>query len=1056
MRSREEHAPGGATLASPPITPTGREHNPVPRTHTNGVPRWDELLHRLTMEQQDHVLKLAQKQGLLYEQQIPVPESHHPRSRRSEILQLIQGKDASLPAFEFRQLEWIDSTLDEQQQQAVLRALSTPDIALIEGLPGGGKFRVLVEIVSQAVARGERVLFLSPEPATLDRLLAQLEESDTLCAVRCLGEEEALEMLPEETRALTFEERVKAFRQHVNKSTSENVAEHQGNLRRREDEQKAWSKLGNLVNYQHDLDTRNKELSKRRDKAQQQWDQEVELARQSKSDNKDLNDFQKKLAHLRKKNLSSLAKLERELKQAAARKEQAENELQQAKDEAQELQPLLQARESGRWWTGSFWKAKMQKDLSHQHEETITRLDEFQKAVDDQTETWQKITEQHKAKEEELREQEDSLIAEEEKQRQRELNREQTVLDQEAALIRRQWEEVLAQIQHEESRPTELTQESVDQARQRWQKHLDGEAERLRDYKCWARCLKDAVKAFPTRLARTANVVAITPSALPKHPQYGNKARPHVNFDLLLVEEAECLTEDEFLAAARRARRQVLVGTVEESFSRCDSTSVFSRLWKRLHPDPRQLSTRWVVEEDRLCCRLVPLEEDQTSEMEWESVADREDVEVGILIQEEPVIAEVRFPRGMSIREAKEYIFQELEVISAQCFDHSLDWHETDDAVRVWFHHVQGDTTPVSLEQGVLELVQERVIDDSLVQYDTVAFHFEKEHGWTREKAEDWIESSFELRDTQRTAYLQGLQQAPEEIRQYVMHLVEDDVPQKEDLPELSPWQGWTSSLGFADVPAWASGSRLELDLSRSEDFDRLPKELQSVLPRRGIVNVPEAQAVVQALEQLLSDENFRAEAGAWQENLPLERLKLAPKQRNSPVRLIGSPTIAITSISITQTQLIQHLLRQSRQLAGEKDSLFVAPSKPECSHRTDFFAILETPLGTLTVEVDVPRGLCRRESFLLMMSLTRSRADGNLTYGGGSPQLLMSISRAQGRALLFVDPETLQRRAEHSGKVETLDACESAIERRWVTLLHERVASEDARAFFALQPKQD
>ena len=78
------------------------------------------------------------------------------------------------------------------QREAVSRALATPDICLIQGLPGTGKSRVVAEIVLQAAQRGERVLLLAQTPAPLDRILELVGEHETLCPVRGRGRDEKL------------------------------------------------------------------------------------------------------------------------------------------------------------------------------------------------------------------------------------------------------------------------------------------------------------------------------------------------------------------------------------------------------------------------------------------------------------------------------------------------------------------------------------------------------------------------------------------------------------------------------------------------------------------------------------------------------------------------------------------------------------------------------------------------------------------------------------------------------------------------------------------------
>jgi ATP-dependent RNA/DNA helicase IGHMBP2 len=68
----------------------------------------------------------------------------------------------------------MDGELNEPQKAAVARALAAEDLALIHGPPGTGKTRTLVEVVRQAVARGEKVLATAASNAAVDTLAERL------------------------------------------------------------------------------------------------------------------------------------------------------------------------------------------------------------------------------------------------------------------------------------------------------------------------------------------------------------------------------------------------------------------------------------------------------------------------------------------------------------------------------------------------------------------------------------------------------------------------------------------------------------------------------------------------------------------------------------------------------------------------------------------------------------------------------------------------------------------------------------------------------------------
>lgn len=72
------------------------------------------------------------------------------------------------------EIVWQDHDLHVAQQHAVRHALAMRPVALIHGPPGTGKTRVLVEVVRQALLRGERVLCTAASHAAVDHLVEQL------------------------------------------------------------------------------------------------------------------------------------------------------------------------------------------------------------------------------------------------------------------------------------------------------------------------------------------------------------------------------------------------------------------------------------------------------------------------------------------------------------------------------------------------------------------------------------------------------------------------------------------------------------------------------------------------------------------------------------------------------------------------------------------------------------------------------------------------------------------------------------------------------------------
>ncbi len=68
----------------------------------------------------------------------------------------------------------LDESLNASQREAVRFALSASDVAAVHGPPGTGKTTTLVELIRQAVRRGNRVLVCAPSNLAVDNLLERL------------------------------------------------------------------------------------------------------------------------------------------------------------------------------------------------------------------------------------------------------------------------------------------------------------------------------------------------------------------------------------------------------------------------------------------------------------------------------------------------------------------------------------------------------------------------------------------------------------------------------------------------------------------------------------------------------------------------------------------------------------------------------------------------------------------------------------------------------------------------------------------------------------------
>jgi superfamily I DNA and/or RNA helicase len=95
------------------------------------------------------------------------------RDRLAELRAVLLGEKAPAfgPEIEYQPL---DSSLNESQREAVRFALAAKDLAIVHGPPGTGKTTTVVELIRQAVRRGDKVLVCAPSNLAVDNLLERL------------------------------------------------------------------------------------------------------------------------------------------------------------------------------------------------------------------------------------------------------------------------------------------------------------------------------------------------------------------------------------------------------------------------------------------------------------------------------------------------------------------------------------------------------------------------------------------------------------------------------------------------------------------------------------------------------------------------------------------------------------------------------------------------------------------------------------------------------------------------------------------------------------------
>jgi hypothetical protein len=757
MTHREWHTPEEAPAREESWTPPASLSASVPSfgaaSPSEGeASLWTAWYFRASPAQQQEALLRALQQGIVYAHQLTAPPSSAAPCR-SFLSSLLNGQVTELGPLHPPALEFHDGELDPMQREAVARAVATPDVCLIQGLPGTGKSRVVAEILVQAAQRGERILFLAPTTAALDSVLERLSRHPAVCPIRCLTTEENLAHLPAAVACLTLPERLRIYQECTVPAARAAHAAACQKLDARLREQAHWSQLEKLADQYEQLAERLRSLTECRDGVAAA----VECSPLSASHAAWERGEIEALEHVE----SQLAGLQAELDTIAGKQAQLDSEW-------EIIRPLAEAQREWRFWTGAWWRALGRNGLKEQVRELETRRAELHAAR-------QRLEQELTARRRERTEIANRYAVEHRRLQDEEIARRHAELDKEIAAVTReqdslkqQWQTVCALLS--EAIPTEISRQAVAVGRATWERLREQDVQRVAAVEQWLQTVEEGVQTLPEKLARCANVIAATTAALPADPGAADPSLPPA-FDLLVLEQSHQVPEPEFVAAVHRTRRWVLIGEPHdpEGFAPGSPSSqtlparrwspcrgFFQRLWQKLHTDPRRLPFAWMRRGEQLLCRLRPVAAEHAKWIETEPVVDRPDIELRILSvpRQTPRIVEILFPSCMDIGEAKQFLFQELEELAVQTHGWGLSWFETAEAVILEFS-CSGDaeTKVVALGMGVCERLA-RWPTDSGLDWHTCSLEFARAAGWTRPRAEEWVAERLGLRSTGRTVFL--------------------------------------------------------------------------------------------------------------------------------------------------------------------------------------------------------------------------------------------------------------------------------------------------------------
>jgi hypothetical protein len=1012
----------------------------------NGVHTWQEVYQAAGPAQRVELLALAEHQGLLYGHQLPRPTNGRPTDEVRQFLKhvLSTGVRATPP---LRAAPIRCPGLNARQTEAVARALSTPDICLIQGFPATGKSTTAAEIVSQAAGRGERVLVVSPLAAATDRILDLMRGRESVCPLRCVARNENPDALPEYSRSLLFGEQLRRLQSQAQAAAEARLAEAECRHAGLAADAGAWPLLMELADRHERVLEKSRDLSRRRASVPDAVATivarlQVSGTREAVEGPAPEHDFERTiLAGIDCWNQAQQL-IDRSLAEIANQVQSCKEHLARLTAEQNALAPLAEAQAGGRWWKWAWWRAALHGNVTAQAADLQARILQGKEELNSSEDQAAHVHSERRQLEDEARAEQAGRMEQEIARRIAEIDAQDSALAAELSVVdakRRQLQDCL---HPETNRPAPAVAE-VRAAMAKWQHLLEASSQACAGSRAWAEHLRRDPEVLAESLRTCFNVFAMILTGSASDPA-GEGFDSDATFDLLVVDHAESITEAEFVATARRCRRWVLIAELTSCESgmsagrppaehrpdrrphKPSTPGFFQRLWTALHCDPVRLPYVWLREADnRLCCRLRSVSTEQRRWMEVERVADFREIELRIVAPPrgkagsgDSFLAEVVFPPTMSIPDAKAYIFRELDEVPVRAVRHDVVWHESSDRLRMLLGPRPADTAQaclIPLADGVHELIvgsSDGQTADS--DWHTAAVEFEIAAGWDRARAEAWAARHLSMTDLGRTSLLTAPCGCAVGLSAFLSDVLFDA-----DFRDSSPHGGPQEecAVEFTAVPALPrgglrpgrhgirppNGAGLEIDLSDSRQHDRLPAELRArIEATRGYVNYAEAQAVVRGLLKIARD--FSGDR--------ITAAGMGSHNGDSSHRLC----LGVVALYPGQAQLIRLLLEP---------------------HTTALAA------AGLDVRVDAPGGFHETEYSTALVSLTRSHAHRAVVFGEGPSALATALTRGRLRLMVFGDVGTLARRVEWRSSLDPLDEAAAERERAMVAGLLRYIRNE-------------
>lgn len=854
---------------------TGGGATPTPPSARAPARSWEDTFPTLPQHDRQPLLDLAARQGYLLADQLPDARAE---AARTGLQQVFAGQLPPIPVCE--PINCVDQALDPEQRDAVARALAAPDLFVVRGPVGTGKSRVAAEVVRQEVRRGGKVLFLSSAPSTLDVLLPQL---DDLIVVRRLGPGEVVDRLAPAVAALVPGRREVAVRDRLIRQSAEALGEAEKRATKAERVRTTWHEWSAVRERQAVRVRERADLAVSRDEIAVVVGGEVESAAEPAPF------FIQRLRRVAATHDKRTAALDAVRADVAAARTGAEERRRTIAATVRDLKPKADALQAHKWYSPTYWRAKLDGTVAERLAEAESQLAAATAELEEIAVREQKLAA-------------DRQLADDENQAER-----ARFLDAEVARRRADFDARLADLDHQAAADAaheadlarRLREDGIDAPTAG---ALDAELAAARRELAFVRGWAEQVRTRTEELVREA----CQPVQVVAGPVAGIGsdlvAAAHDPFDLLVIDDAHRLAEADFIIAARLARRCVLVGemadvpTGRRTQPRPD---LFTRLTAALRHEV------WTREGPRLVCRLYPVRGADRRRLECEPVADAPHIELRLFTPNggDPTLAEVAFPGDTSPAVAREYLVHELGEVTCEPRTRTGVWEATAAGPVVRFGPPDASPTFAEIGPGVRE---------ELAGLATRAVHFPAE--WPLDRAKTWAADHVGRRAGGRLVTLARPHRACPGLARWLNRAFDtgfDFAPSADEgahveflaVPDSEPRRRHHHGHGR---PGRVGGAGYEMDLADPRQRATLPPDLAD-LPPAGVVNLPEAHALVRYIEALAGP--GLAVTSPFPSQLAVLRKLLARSPRLAQVPVLDAADVArhecdLLAVSLTRSHV--------------------------------------------------------------------------------------------------------------------------------------------------------